>query len=89
MMAQKRQALRLLADAPHGRSVADMLAHGCTNLLLDKLTGDGLATIQPATMRTGTRRVTIVWVEITEAGRQAIVDPAQAQGRRAQPWRQA
>jgi hypothetical protein len=41
-----------LADAPHGRTVADMLAHGFTNALLDRLASDGLATIQPGTMRT-------------------------------------
>ena len=40
---QQRRALRLLADAPHGRTVADMLAHGFTNALLDRLARDGLA----------------------------------------------
>jgi hypothetical protein len=45
---QQYRALRLLADAPHGRTVADMLAHGFTKALLDRLARDGLATIQPA-----------------------------------------
>jgi hypothetical protein len=27
---QQRRALGLLADAPHGRTVADMMAHGFT-----------------------------------------------------------
>jgi hypothetical protein len=71
---QQHRALRLLADAPRGRTVADMLAHGFTNVLLDRLACDGLATIQPGTMRTGTRPVTIVWVAITEAGRRALAD---------------
>ena len=71
---QQRRALRLLADAPHGRSVADMLAHGFTNATLDRLARDGLATIQPATMRTGTRRISVVWVAITEAGQRALAD---------------
>jgi hypothetical protein len=57
---QQRQALRLLADAHHGRTVADLLAHGFTNALLDRLARDGLATIQPGTMRAGTRRITVV-----------------------------
>jgi hypothetical protein len=42
--------------------------------LLDRLARDGLATIQPGTMRTGTRRITIVWVVITEAGQRALAD---------------
>src|SRR5215471_17557727 len=69
---QQRRALRLLADAPHGRTVAHMLAHGFTNMLLDGLACDGLATIRPGTMCTGTRRITVVWVAITEAGRRAL-----------------
>jgi hypothetical protein len=69
---QQRRALRLLADAPHGRAVADLLAHGFTNALLDRLARDGLATIQPRTMRTGTRRITVVWVAITDAGQRAL-----------------
>jgi hypothetical protein len=44
---KQHRALRLLADAPHGRTVADMLAYGFTNALLDRLARDGLATIQP------------------------------------------
>ena len=43
---QQRRALRLLADAEHGRTVADMLAHGFTNALLVRLARDGLAAIQ-------------------------------------------
>ena len=70
----QRRALRLLADAQHGRTVANMLAHGFTNALLDRLAGDGLATIQPGTIRTATRRITVIWVVITEAGQQALAD---------------
>ena len=70
----QRRALRLLADAQHGRTVANMLAHGFTNALLDRLARDGLATIQPGTIRTGTRRITVIWVVITEAGQQALAD---------------
>jgi hypothetical protein len=71
---QQHWALRLLADAPHGRTVADMLAHGFTNALLDRLARDGLATIQPGTICTGTRRITVIWVAITEAGQRALAD---------------
>jgi hypothetical protein len=65
----QRRALRLLVDSPHGCTVANMLAHGFTNATLDSLVRDGLATIQPGTMRTGTRRITVIWVAITETGR--------------------
>jgi hypothetical protein len=47
---QQHRALRLLANAPHGRTVAGMLAHGFTNALLDRLARDGLATVQPGTI---------------------------------------
>jgi hypothetical protein len=70
----QRRALRLLAEAQHGRTVADMFAHGFTNALLDRLASDGLATIEPGTIRTGTRRITVVWVVITEAGQRALAD---------------
>ena len=70
----QRRALRLLADAQDGRTVADMLAHGFTNALLDRLASDGLATIEPGTIRTGTRRITVIWVVITEAGQRALAD---------------
>jgi len=66
---QQHRALRLLADAPHGRTVADLLAHGFTNALLDRLARDGLATIQPGTICTSTRRITIVWVGSTVSER--------------------
>jgi hypothetical protein len=69
---QQHRALRLLADAPHGRTVADMLAYGFTNALLDRLARDGLATIQPGTICTSTRRITVVWVAINEAGKRAL-----------------
>jgi hypothetical protein len=54
-----------------------MLAQGFTNALFDSLTRDGLVTMQPGTVRTGTRRITVVWVVITDAGR--AVAAAQSQ----------
>jgi hypothetical protein len=64
----QRRALRLLAGCPYGCTVANMLAHSFTNATLNGLVRDGLATIQPGTVRTGTRRITVVWVTITEVG---------------------
>jgi hypothetical protein len=68
----QRRALSKLAGAPHGCTVANMLAHGFTNATLNGLVRDGLATIQPGTVRTGTRRITVVWVAITDVGRGMI-----------------
>jgi hypothetical protein len=45
-----------------------MLAHGFTNATLNGLVRDGLAVVQPGTVCTGTRRITVVWVTITEVG---------------------
>jgi hypothetical protein len=50
-----------------------MLAHGFSNAMLDKLVRDGLATLQPGTVRSGTRRITAVWMTITDIGRGALV----------------
>jgi hypothetical protein len=69
---EQDRALNLLADAPHGQTVANMLALGFTNALLDKLARDGLATFRPGTTRAGTRRITVMWVAITEVGKRAL-----------------
>jgi hypothetical protein len=70
--AEHRRALRLLADAPHGCAISIMLAHGFSNAMLDKLVRDGLATLQPGTVHSGTRRITVVWMTITDMGRGAL-----------------
>jgi hypothetical protein len=69
---EQERALSLLANAPRGRTVANMLALGFTNALLDKLTRDGWATFRPRTTRAGTRRITVMWVAITEVGKRAL-----------------
>jgi hypothetical protein len=70
--SDQRRALRLLADCAHGRTVANMRAHGFKNEMLDSLVRGGLATIEPGTVRAGTRRITVVWVAITEVGRKML-----------------
>jgi hypothetical protein len=70
--AEHQRALTLLADAPHGCTISIMLAHGFSNAMLDKLVRDGLATLQPGTVRSGTRRITVVWMTITDIGRGAL-----------------
>jgi hypothetical protein len=64
----QRRALRLLAGSPYGCTVGNVLAHGFTNATLNGLVRDGLAVIEPGTVRTGTRRITVVWVKVTEIG---------------------
>jgi hypothetical protein len=49
-----------------------MLAHGFGNAMLDKLVRDGLTTLQPGTVRSGTRRITVVWMTVTDIGRRAL-----------------
>jgi hypothetical protein len=71
---EQQRALRLLAGAPHGRTLAIMLAHGFPNTMLDKLVSDRLATIQPGTVCFGKRRITVAWVAISEVGLQGLAD---------------
>jgi hypothetical protein len=68
----QRRALAMLAARPHGRTVANMLAHGFTNAMLDGLERDRLVTLQPGTVRAGTRRITVLWVAITDNGRAVV-----------------
>jgi hypothetical protein len=68
----QRQALRLLAGSPLGCSEAILLAHGFKTELLAVLVRDGLAITQPGTTRAGRRRLEVVWVMITDAGRRAL-----------------
>jgi len=70
--SDRRRALRLLADAPEGVTPALMLAHGFRVDLLVDLCVAGLATTKPEQMRAGRRRMEVVRMKITEAGRQAL-----------------
>jgi hypothetical protein len=49
-----------------------MLAHGFANAMLNGLVREGLALIEPGTVCTGSRRITVVWVAITNLGREVI-----------------
>jgi hypothetical protein len=49
-----------------------MRAHGFAGAMLDGLERDRLVTLQPGMVRTGTRRITIVWVAITDNGRAVV-----------------
>jgi hypothetical protein len=70
--AEQHRALRLLAGGPLGCTEAILLAHGFKTELLAALVRDGLATTQRGTMRAGRRRIEVVWMTITDAGRRAL-----------------
>jgi hypothetical protein len=67
------RALRLLADTLHGRTLANMLAHGFKRALLNELLSAGLAIAEPGTIRASGRTIKVIWFMITEAGR-AMLD---------------
>jgi hypothetical protein len=67
-----RRALGFLSGSPGGRTLANMRAQGFTDAALDRLVREGLAVIKPETMSADTRRVTVVWITLTDAGRRAI-----------------
>jgi hypothetical protein len=69
---EQRRALNVLAGCQRGCTVANMLAHGFTNAMLNGLVREGLAIIEPGTVCTGSRRITVVWVAITNLGREVI-----------------
>jgi hypothetical protein len=67
-----RRALGVLAGSAHGCTQAIMLAHGFSAKMLADLVRDGLATIEPGTVRASVRQIEVMWLMITEAGRQAL-----------------
>jgi len=69
---RRSATLRFLADAPEGVTEALMLAHGFRVELLVDLCIAGLATATPERTVAGGRRVEVVRLKITDAGRQAL-----------------
>ncbi len=49
-----------------------MLAYGFTDVMLDALMRDALATAERRAMQAGRRRFEVAWLTITEDGRQAL-----------------
>jgi hypothetical protein len=70
--AEQHRALRMLAGAPLGATEAIMLAHGFTVETLGRLVLDGLATATPGITYAGDRPITVTWLAITDARRQAL-----------------
>jgi hypothetical protein len=51
-----------------------MLAHGFSAEVLGRLVVDGFANAQRGVMLAGDRRLTVMWMEITDLGQAAIKD---------------
>jgi hypothetical protein len=71
---QQRRALQLLAGNPNGCAEATMLANGFEIKILGKLVLDSLAEAEARNTMAGTRRIRVIWMRITDAGRKAIAD---------------
>jgi hypothetical protein len=68
----RRRALELLAQAPHGASEEQMLAHGFTRRLLTWLVRPGLALRYRMPQRVNGRTIEVNYMMITASGRQAL-----------------
>jgi hypothetical protein len=68
----RRRALELLAASPDGCTEAIMRAHGFTVPQMAELIRAGLATAIPERRVAGRRKVEVMVVRITEAGRRAL-----------------
>jgi hypothetical protein len=69
---EKRRALQLLARSPSGCTEALMMAYGFEVAMLGKLVLDGFALATPHDTRAGRQPIWVVWMTITEAGRNAV-----------------
>jgi hypothetical protein len=69
---EQRRALRLLARSPNGCTEALMMAYGFEVAMLGKLVLDGLAKADARDTMAGSRRMKVVWLQITRAGRKLI-----------------
>ena len=73
-IGERRRALQLLARSPTGCTETLMLAHGFSTEVLERLVVDGFAIAQRGVMLAGYRRLTVMWMEITDLGHVAICD---------------
>jgi hypothetical protein len=70
----QRRALRFLAGSRTGCAQALLLAHGISGDILDALVLQRMAKAKPSRRRVGSRDKTVVWMEITKAGLQALAE---------------
>jgi hypothetical protein len=69
LIAQRRQALQLLASNQRGITETLLFAHGVTPHMLGYLLRTGLATIRRVTIKSGDQAIEIGGVTITDDGR--------------------
>jgi hypothetical protein len=69
---EHRRVLQLLARSPNGCAEAILMAHGFPMEMLEELTSSGHAKAEAHKMKAGGRPVTVVSLQITAAGREAI-----------------
>jgi hypothetical protein len=65
---ERRRALQLLARSPNGCTEAEMLAYGFELAALGELIFAGFALAAPR------EALPVMWIQITEVGRQAIAE---------------
>jgi hypothetical protein len=68
----ERRALNELARHPEGCAEALLLSDGATIRQLSGLVIGGYAGLERKSVRSGDREKTVLWMQITEAGRNAI-----------------
>ena len=71
---EHRRALRLLSRNPTGCTETFLLAHGIGQNQIDNLILTKLATLEPSITRIAGREKIVVWVQITETGRNALAE---------------
>jgi hypothetical protein len=71
---EQRRALRILARSPNGCTEAILLAHGFEIAMLGKLVLDGFARAETHDTMAASRRMKVVWLQISAAGRKAIAE---------------
>jgi hypothetical protein len=70
----ERRTLRLLARNRAGYAQAQLMAHGVPGDVLDALVLEELATARPSVICVDGLEKTVVWIQITRAGVEAIAE---------------
>jgi hypothetical protein len=75
LTADQRRALRIIARAADGCTEASLLAHGFSIDVLAGFVRDGLISVGRRTLRgPGRGHVDVVWMVITDAGKEALAE---------------
>jgi hypothetical protein len=71
---EQTRALRLLARSPNGRTTAVLMAYGFPIEMLEELVSSGNARAEAHRTTSAGRPVTVVWLQISAAGRKVIAE---------------